>query len=136
MRVKLQILVSRIIKYQKVRMEAYFNKTDRLSTIIVLMISILFVDHTNAFEEHSFERFSAFKNSFSLLHVPMVTPIDDTRIFGNAYDDVLDEEVDMNNVDSSYVIPEATKFLKDHPSRTSDWNFRDTCTDKTYVQDI
>nr|GEU58664.1 putative ribonuclease H-like domain-containing protein [Tanacetum cinerariifolium] len=71
---------------------------------------------TNAFEEHSFERFSPFKNAFSLPHVPMVTPIDDTGIFGNAYDDdVLEEEVDMNNLDSSYAIPEATKFLKDHP---------------------
>nr|GEX70745.1 retrovirus-related Pol polyprotein from transposon TNT 1-94 [Tanacetum cinerariifolium] len=42
--------------------------------------------------------------------------INDTGIFGNAYDDeVLKEEVDMNNVDSSYTIPEATKFLKNHP---------------------
>nr|GEX91343.1 hypothetical protein [Tanacetum cinerariifolium] len=42
--------------------------------------------------------------------------IDDTGIFGNAYDDdVLEKEVDMNNVDSSYAIPKATKFLKDHP---------------------
>nr|GEX22028.1 hypothetical protein [Tanacetum cinerariifolium] len=40
----------------------------------------------------------------------------DTRIFGNAYDnDVIEEEVDINNVDSSYAILEATKFLKDHP---------------------
>nr|GEV65829.1 DNA-directed RNA polymerase II subunit RPB7 [Tanacetum cinerariifolium] len=71
---------------------------------------------TNAFEEHYFERFSPFKNEFSLAHVPMVTPIDDTRIFGNAYDDdVLEEEVDLNNVDSSYAIPKATKFHKDHP---------------------
>nr|GFA90785.1 putative ribonuclease H-like domain-containing protein [Tanacetum cinerariifolium] len=73
---------------------------------------------TNAFEEHSFERFSPFKDAFSLPHVPMVTPIDDTGIFGNAYDDdddVLEEEVDMNNVDSSYAIPKATKFPKDHP---------------------
>nr|GEU42619.1 hypothetical protein [Tanacetum cinerariifolium] len=43
-------------------------------------------------------------------------PRNDTGIFGNAYDDeVLEEEVDMNNVDSSYTITEATKFLKDHP---------------------
>nr|GEW87248.1 putative ribonuclease H-like domain-containing protein [Tanacetum cinerariifolium] len=71
---------------------------------------------TNAFEEHSFERFSPFKNAFSLPHIPIVTPIDDTGIFGNAYnDEVLEEEVDMNNVDSSYTILEATKFLKDHP---------------------
>nr|GEY13204.1 ribonuclease H-like domain-containing protein [Tanacetum cinerariifolium] len=66
---------------------------------------------TNAFEEHSFERFSPFKNAFSLPHVPIVTPIDDTGIFGNAYDDeVLEEEVDMNNLDSSYIILEATNL--------------------------
>nr|GEX66621.1 hypothetical protein [Tanacetum cinerariifolium] len=70
---------------------------------------------TNAFEEHSFARFSLFNNAFSLPHVSMVTPMNDTEIFGNAYNDVLEEEVDMNNVDSSYAIPEATKFLKDHP---------------------
>nr|GEU34603.1 putative ribonuclease H-like domain-containing protein [Tanacetum cinerariifolium] len=34
---------------------------------------------------------------------------DDIGIFGNAYDDdVLEEDVDMNNVDSSYAIPKAT----------------------------
>ncbi|GJR91942.1 putative ribonuclease H-like domain-containing protein [Tanacetum coccineum] len=41
------------------------------------------------------------------------------RIFGNAYDDedVEEEEVDMNNVATSYIAPDApfTKFLKDHP---------------------
>nr|GEZ81510.1 hypothetical protein [Tanacetum cinerariifolium] len=48
---------------------------------------------TNAFEEHSFEQFSPFKNTFSLPHVPIVNPIDDTGIFGNAYDyEVLEEE--------------------------------------------
>nr|GEV91978.1 putative ribonuclease H-like domain-containing protein [Tanacetum cinerariifolium] len=39
-------------------------------------------------------------------------------IFGNAYDDeAVEEEVDMNNVVSSYTIPDAPsiKFLKDHP---------------------
>nr|GEZ13001.1 hypothetical protein [Tanacetum cinerariifolium] len=73
---------------------------------------------TNAFEEHPFERFSHFKNAFSLLHVPIVTLINDTGIFGNAYDDeVVEEVVDMNNVVSSYTIPDAplTEFLKDHP---------------------
>nr|GEU68618.1 hypothetical protein [Tanacetum cinerariifolium] len=73
---------------------------------------------TNAFEEHPFKRFSPFKNAFSLPHVPIVTPINDTGIFGNAYDDeAVEEEVDMNNVDSSYTILDAplTKFLKDHP---------------------
>nr|GEZ99007.1 retrovirus-related Pol polyprotein from transposon TNT 1-94 [Tanacetum cinerariifolium] len=47
---------------------------------------------TNAFEENSFERFSPFKNAFSLPRVPIVTPIDDTGIFGNAYDDEVLEE--------------------------------------------
>nr|GFC60360.1 hypothetical protein [Tanacetum cinerariifolium] len=73
---------------------------------------------TNAFEEHSFERFSSFKNACSLPHFPIVTVINDIGIFGNAYDyEVVEEEVDMNNVVSSYTILDAplTKFLKDHP---------------------
>nr|GEY44236.1 hypothetical protein [Tanacetum cinerariifolium] len=72
---------------------------------------------TNAFKEHPFERFSPYKNSFSLSHVPIVTPINDTGIFVNAYDDeAVEEEVNMNNVDSSYTISDAplTKFHKDH----------------------
>nr|GFA69390.1 putative ribonuclease H-like domain-containing protein [Tanacetum cinerariifolium] len=47
---------------------------------------------TNAFEEHHFKRFSPFKNAFSLPHVPIVTLINDTGIFGNAYDDEAVEE--------------------------------------------
>nr|GEW28719.1 hypothetical protein [Tanacetum cinerariifolium] len=49
-------------------------------------------DSTNPFEEHPFERFFPFKNAFSLPHVPIVTPINDTGIFGNAYDDEAVEE--------------------------------------------
>ncbi|GKD16182.1 putative ribonuclease H-like domain-containing protein [Tanacetum coccineum] len=44
--------------------------------------------------------------------------MDNTGIFGNAYDDEdLEEEVDMNNVISSYLDPDSsfTKFHKDHP---------------------
>nr|GFA72850.1 ribonuclease H-like domain-containing protein [Tanacetum cinerariifolium] len=73
---------------------------------------------TNAFEEHPFKRFSPFKNAFSLPHVPIVTPINDTGIFDNAYDDeAVEEEVAMTNVVSSYIIHDApiTKFLKDYP---------------------
>ncbi|GJY30028.1 putative ribonuclease H-like domain-containing protein [Tanacetum coccineum] len=42
--------------------------------------------------------------------------MDNTGIFGNAYDDV-EEKVDMNNVDTSYTASDApfTKFLKEHP---------------------
>ncbi|GKC90488.1 hypothetical protein Tco_1151137, partial [Tanacetum coccineum] len=68
---------------------------------------------------------SPFKNASTLPHVPNVSPMHDTGIFGNAYDDEdVEEEVDMNNVASSYTAPDApfTKFLKDHPqdqARTS-----------------
>ncbi|GKE78603.1 putative ribonuclease H-like domain-containing protein [Tanacetum coccineum] len=74
------------------------------------------VSTANAFEEHLFERFSPFKNAFTLPPVPNVSSMDNTGIFGNAYDDV-EEEVDMNNVDTSYTASDApfTKFLKDHP---------------------
>ncbi|GKD55720.1 putative ribonuclease H-like domain-containing protein, partial [Tanacetum coccineum] len=41
----------------------------------------------NAFEEHLFEQFSPFKNAFTLPPVSNVTPMDDTEIFGNAYND-------------------------------------------------
>nr|GFB08066.1 ribonuclease H-like domain-containing protein [Tanacetum cinerariifolium] len=58
--------------------------------------------NTNTFEEHSFERFSPFKNAFSLPYVPIMSLINGTGIFGNAYDDeAVEEEVDMNNVVSS-----------------------------------
>nr|GEY81714.1 putative ribonuclease H-like domain-containing protein [Tanacetum cinerariifolium] len=88
--------------FQQDRQTEHNNSTNDINTV--------------SLPEHSFERFSPFKNAFSLPHVPMVTLIDDTGIFRNAYDDdVLEEEVDMNNVDSSCAIPEATKFLKDHP---------------------
>ncbi|GJX03931.1 ribonuclease H-like domain-containing protein [Tanacetum coccineum] len=76
------------------------------------------VSTDNAFKEHPFQRFSPFKNASSLLHVPNVSPMHDTKIFGNAYDNEdVEEEVDMNNVASSYTALDApfTKFLKDHP---------------------
>nr|GEV33985.1 hypothetical protein [Tanacetum cinerariifolium] len=60
------------------------------------------------------QRFSPFKNAFSLPHVPIVN---DTGIFSNAYDDeAVEDEVDINNVVSSSTIPDAPlpKFLKDH----------------------
>nr|GEV92290.1 uncharacterized mitochondrial protein AtMg00810-like [Tanacetum cinerariifolium] len=59
----------------------------------------------------------SFVNAASQIQLNAAGPsANDTGIFGNAYDDdVLEAEVDMKNVDSSYAIPEATKFLKDHP---------------------
>nr|GEV77810.1 hypothetical protein [Tanacetum cinerariifolium] len=54
---------------------------------------------TNSFKEHPYKRFSPFKNEFSLPNAPIMTPINNTGIFGDAYDDkVIEEKVDMNNV--------------------------------------
>ncbi|GJZ39907.1 putative ribonuclease H-like domain-containing protein [Tanacetum coccineum] len=73
---------------------------------------------SNAFEDHLFERFSPFKNAFALPHVPNVFSIDDTRIFGNAYDDEdVGAEADLNNLETTMnvsLIP-TTRIDKDHP---------------------
>ncbi|GKB93698.1 putative ribonuclease H-like domain-containing protein [Tanacetum coccineum] len=76
------------------------------------------INTANAFEEHLFERFSPFKNAFSLPPVPNISSMDNTGIFRNAYEDEdVEEEVDMNNVNSSYTVPDTsfTKFHKDRP---------------------
>ncbi|GKA75274.1 hypothetical protein Tco_0781652 [Tanacetum coccineum] len=49
-----------------------------------------------------FEQFSPFKNAFTLPDVPNVFSIDDTRIFGNAYDDEdVGAEADLNNLETT-----------------------------------
>ncbi|GJU46495.1 putative ribonuclease H-like domain-containing protein [Tanacetum coccineum] len=59
-----------------------------------------FVSIANESEEQLFERFSPFKNAFTLPPVPNISSMDNTGIFGNAYDDEdVEEEVDMNNMD-------------------------------------
>ncbi|GJY00783.1 putative ribonuclease H-like domain-containing protein [Tanacetum coccineum] len=76
------------------------------------------VSTANESKEQLFERFSPFKNAFTLPPVPNISSMDNTGIFGNAYDDEdVEEEVDMNNVISSYSVPDTsfTKFHKDHP---------------------
>ncbi|GKB23180.1 hypothetical protein Tco_0862581 [Tanacetum coccineum] len=75
------------------------------------------VSTTNESEEQLFERFSPFKNAFTLPPVPNISSMDNTGIFRNAYDDEdVEEEVDTNNVISSYSVPDTsfTKFHKDH----------------------
>ncbi|GJU04311.1 hypothetical protein Tco_1114649, partial [Tanacetum coccineum] len=57
-------------------------------------------------------------NAFSLPPVLNISSMDNTGIFVNAYDDEdVEEVVDMNNVNSSYSVPDTsfTKFYKDHP---------------------
>ncbi|GJW90262.1 putative ribonuclease H-like domain-containing protein [Tanacetum coccineum] len=73
---------------------------------------------SNAFEKHLFERFSPFKNAFSLPPVSNVTPMDDTGIFGNAYDDEdVGAEADLNNLETTMnVSPIPTTIInKYHP---------------------
>ncbi|GJU14893.1 putative ribonuclease H-like domain-containing protein [Tanacetum coccineum] len=72
----------------------------------------------NAFEEHLFERFSPLKNAFTLPLVSNVTLIDDTGIFGNAYDDEdVGAETDLNNLETTMnVSPILTiRMDKNHP---------------------
>ncbi|GKB19244.1 putative ribonuclease H-like domain-containing protein [Tanacetum coccineum] len=54
--------------------------------------------YANESEEQLFERFSPFKNTFTLPPVPNISSMDNIGIFGNAYyDEDVEEEVDMNN---------------------------------------
>ncbi|GJU19365.1 putative reverse transcriptase domain-containing protein [Tanacetum coccineum] len=56
------------------------------------------VSTANEYEEQFFKRFSPFKSAFTLPPVPNISSMDNTGIFGNAYDDEdVEEEVDMNN---------------------------------------
>ncbi|GKD29035.1 hypothetical protein Tco_1239813, partial [Tanacetum coccineum] len=81
------------------------------------LILLASVSTANESEEQLFERFSPFKNAFTLPPVLNISLMDNTGIFGNAYDDEdVEEEVDMNNVISSYTVPGTSfsKFHKDH----------------------
>ncbi|GJX33230.1 putative ribonuclease H-like domain-containing protein, partial [Tanacetum coccineum] len=56
------------------------------------------VSTANESKEQLFERFSPFKNAFTLPPVLNISSMDNTGIFRNAYDDEdVEEEVDMNN---------------------------------------
>ncbi|GKF36585.1 hypothetical protein Tco_0113343, partial [Tanacetum coccineum] len=75
------------------------------------------VEAFNAFKEHLFERFSPFKNAFTLPPVSNVTPMDDTGIFGNAYDDEdVGVEADLNNLETTMNVSPipTTRIDKDH----------------------
>ncbi|GJU31972.1 putative ribonuclease H-like domain-containing protein [Tanacetum coccineum] len=68
--------------------------------------------------EHLFERFSSFKNAFTLPPVLNVTPMDDTGIFSNAYDDEdVGAEADLNNLETTMNVSPipTTRIDKDHP---------------------
>ncbi|GJW86756.1 putative ribonuclease H-like domain-containing protein [Tanacetum coccineum] len=72
---------------------------------------------SNAFEEHLFEQFSPFKNSCTLPPVSNVTPMNDTGIFGNAYDDEdVGAKADLNNLETTMNVSPipTTRIDKDH----------------------
>ncbi|GJR26718.1 putative ribonuclease H-like domain-containing protein [Tanacetum coccineum] len=76
------------------------------------------VKASNALEEHLFEQFSPFKNAITLPHVSNVTLMNDTRIFGNAYDDEdVGAEADLNNLETTMNVSPipTTRIDKDHP---------------------
>ncbi|GJW81376.1 ribonuclease H-like domain-containing protein [Tanacetum coccineum] len=69
-------------------------------------------DASNAFEEHLFEQFCPFKNSFTLPPVSNVTLVNDTRIFSNAYDNEdVDAEADLNNLETTINMDVKSAFL-------------------------
>ncbi|GJY74934.1 putative ribonuclease H-like domain-containing protein [Tanacetum coccineum] len=73
---------------------------------------------SNAFEEHLIEQFSPFKNAFTLPPVSNVTPMDDAKFFGNAYDDEdVGAEADLNNLKTTLKVSPipTTRSDKDHP---------------------
>ncbi|GJY10009.1 putative ribonuclease H-like domain-containing protein [Tanacetum coccineum] len=73
---------------------------------------------SNAFKEHLFERCSPFKNTFTLPAISNVTPMDNTGIFGNAYDDEdVGAEADLNNLETTMNVSPipTTRIDKDHP---------------------
>ncbi|GJV74675.1 putative ribonuclease H-like domain-containing protein [Tanacetum coccineum] len=76
------------------------------------------VNDARTSEEHLFEQFSPFKNTFTLPDGPNVFSINDTGIFGNAYDD---EDVgvaaDLNNLETTMNVSPipTTRIYKDHP---------------------
>ncbi|GKF61860.1 retrovirus-related pol polyprotein from transposon TNT 1-94, partial [Tanacetum coccineum] len=72
---------------------------------------------SNAFKENLFERFSPFKNAFTLPTVSNVTPMDDIGIFGNAYDDEdVGAKADLDNLETTISVSPipTTRIDKDH----------------------
>ncbi|GJX49900.1 putative ribonuclease H-like domain-containing protein [Tanacetum coccineum] len=70
------------------------------------------VNAARTFEEHLFEKFSPFKNAFTLPDVPNMFLIDDTGFFCNAYDDEdVGAEADLNNLETTMNWAIGTKWV-------------------------
>ncbi|GJX67069.1 putative ribonuclease H-like domain-containing protein [Tanacetum coccineum] len=116
---------------QQEKQTVHHNSTNSINTVITPVSAVRpcftnddpsspvnVAEASNAFEEHLFKRFSPYKNAFTLPPVSNVTPIDDTRIFGNAYDDEdVGAEADLNNLETTMNVSliRTTKIDKDHP---------------------
>ncbi|GJW68521.1 putative ribonuclease H-like domain-containing protein [Tanacetum coccineum] len=88
---------------------------------------------SNAFEEHLFERFSPFKNAFTLPPVSNVTLMDDTGIFGNAFDDEdVGADADLNNLETTMKVSPipTTRIDKDRPKDQIIGDFNSTIQTK------
>ncbi|GJR87699.1 hypothetical protein Tco_0211710 [Tanacetum coccineum] len=137
-KVELQIKMGRMIKPQEgvcnvfnKKQAVHPNSTNSINTVSTPVSAVgpsftnddpsspvNAAEASNAFEEHLFERFSPFKNAFTLPPVSNVTPMDDTRIFGNAYDDEdVGAEADLNNLETTMNVSPipTTRIDKDHP---------------------
>ncbi|GKE12105.1 putative ribonuclease H-like domain-containing protein [Tanacetum coccineum] len=105
---------------QQEQQTEYPNNTNSINTIStpVSAVGPSFTNDTRTSEEHLFERFSPFKNAFTLPPVLSGTPMDDTEIVGNAYDDEdVGAEADLNNLETTMNVNRipTTRIDKDHP---------------------
>ncbi|GKD12853.1 putative ribonuclease H-like domain-containing protein [Tanacetum coccineum] len=101
------------------------NRTNSINTISTLVSTARPYDDLSSpfnavktFEEHLFEQFSPFKNAFTLTDVPNEFSIDNTRTFGNAYDDEdVGADADLNNLETTMNVSHIpiTRIDKDHP---------------------
>ncbi|GJZ58013.1 putative ribonuclease H-like domain-containing protein [Tanacetum coccineum] len=112
---------------QQEKQTVHTNSTNSINTVSTvgpsctdddLSSPVNAAEASNAFEEHLFEQFSPFKNAFTLPPVSNVTLMNDTRIFGNAYDDEdVGAEADLNNLETTMNVSPipTTRIDKDHP---------------------
>ncbi|GJT24187.1 putative ribonuclease H-like domain-containing protein [Tanacetum coccineum] len=94
------------------------NQTNGIAETRDDIFTVNDAEASNAFEEHLFERLSPFKNAFTLPPISNVTSMDDTVIFGNAYDDEdVGADADLNNLKTTINVSPipTTRIDKDHP---------------------
>ncbi|GJR30921.1 putative ribonuclease H-like domain-containing protein [Tanacetum coccineum] len=114
---------------QQEKQNEHPNSTNSINTVSTLVstagLSFTYDDQSspvnaaeasNTFVDHLFERFSPFRNAFTLQNIPNVTPINDTGIFDGAYDDEVGANADPNNLETTMNVNSipTTRINKDH----------------------